>query len=76
MVRYLRMAATITTILSSPGEKGVTRFEDLCPRITNDHLDTRLCHHAGGRHLALGRLRANLPEGRVTIGGQCSPKGK
>jgi hypothetical protein len=26
----------------SPGGRGVTRFEDLCPRITNGHLDTRL----------------------------------
>ena len=25
----------------SPGGRGVTRFEDLCPRITNGHLDTR-----------------------------------
>jgi len=26
----------------SPGGRGVTRFEDLCPRITNGHLETRL----------------------------------
>jgi hypothetical protein len=26
----------------SPGGRGVTRFEDLCPRITNGHLHTRL----------------------------------
>ena len=28
--------------IPSPGGRGVTRFEDLCPRITNGHLDTGL----------------------------------
>jgi excinuclease ABC subunit C len=30
----------------SPGGRGVTRFEDLCPRITNGHLDSRLTRFA------------------------------
>ena len=48
----------------SPGGRGVTPFEDLCPRITNGHLDTRLTRSTpmGMGLVRLGGPRVHPPE--------------